>query len=232
MSSKTKRAVDAVPRPARPIASQTCSTWASDAQQRIRRFAIEERLEHGLPPVELLDLYRALRAGGDLRAQQYLDRVFVDREPPSDWLDLQSEAGRIMDLAEARGRDAGRLFADLFRTSPGIEPLTALRLLLERLSTSNNVSLVVTCAGSGALRPPPPVHCSARSSLRAHFRGDPPRRAGRHATARAGKTRCGRRVIRDADFSDPDYVLLTDVRSAGSRTCGPGAGPRAGARRP
>src|SRR5579859_7382257 len=29
-----------------------------------------------------------------------------------------------------------------------------------------------------SLRPPAPVHCSARTSLRAHFRGDPPRRAG------------------------------------------------------
>jgi hypothetical protein len=38
-----------------------------------------------------------------------------------------------MDMAEARGRDAGRLFADLLRTSPGIEPLTALHLLVERL---------------------------------------------------------------------------------------------------
>ena len=49
----------------------------------------------------------------------------------------------------------------------------------------------ITCAGSGSLSawgmhnvrrvggaaPPAPVHCSARPSLRAHFRGDPPRRA-------------------------------------------------------
>jgi hypothetical protein len=106
---------------------------ASDAQQRIRRFAIEERLERGLPAVELLDLYRGFELVSDLRAQQYLDRVYVDREVPSDWLDLQSEAGRVVDLAEARGRDAGRLFADLLRTSPGLEPLVALRLLIERL---------------------------------------------------------------------------------------------------
>jgi hypothetical protein len=106
---------------------------AIDAQVRIRRFAIEERLEHGLPPVELIDLYRGFDIGGDLRAQQYLDRVYVDHEPPSDWLDLQSDAGRVMDMAEARGRDAGRLFADLLRTSPGIEPVTALHMLLERL---------------------------------------------------------------------------------------------------
>lgn len=104
-----------------------------EAQSRIRRFAIEERLEHGLPPVELLDLYRGFEIGGDERARQYLDRVYVEREPPADWLDLQSEAGRLVDMAEARGRDAGRLFADLLRTSPALEPVTALRLLLERL---------------------------------------------------------------------------------------------------
>jgi hypothetical protein len=106
---------------------------AADAQQRIRRFAIEERLERGLPALELLELYRGLENAGDMRAQQYLDRVFVDREIPSDWLDVQSEAGRVVDLAEARGRDAGKLFADLLRTSPGLEPLIALRLLIERL---------------------------------------------------------------------------------------------------
>jgi len=106
---------------------------AVEAQQRIRRFAIEERLEHGLPPVELLDLYRGFEIADDQRAQQYLDRVYVEREPPADWLDLQSEAGRLVDLAEARGRDAGRLFADLLRTSPAIEPMTAVRLLMERL---------------------------------------------------------------------------------------------------
>jgi hypothetical protein len=33
--------------------------------------------------------------------------------------------------------------------------------------------------GRGSLRPPAPVRCSARASLRTHFRGDPPRRAGR-----------------------------------------------------
>jgi hypothetical protein len=106
---------------------------ATDAQTRIRRFAIEERLEHGLPPVELIDLYRGFDIGGDHRAQQYLDRVYVEREPPPDWLDIQSEAGRLVDMAEARGRDAGRLFADLLRTSPALEPMAAMRLLMERL---------------------------------------------------------------------------------------------------
>jgi hypothetical protein len=104
-----------------------------EAQARIRRFAIEERLEHGLPPIELLDLYRGFELAGDARAQQYLDRVYVDHDPPPDWLELQAEAGRTMDLAEARRRDAGRLYADLLRTSSGLEPVTALRLLQERL---------------------------------------------------------------------------------------------------
>ncbi|MBV9579903.1 MAG: hypothetical protein JO057_15040 [Chloroflexi bacterium] len=106
---------------------------AIEAQARLRRFAIEERLEHGLPPVELIDLYRGLELNGDQRAQQYLDRVYVDRDPPADWLEIQAEAGRLIDMAEARGRDAGRLFADLLRTSPELEPMTAMRLLMERL---------------------------------------------------------------------------------------------------
>lgn len=105
----------------------------ADAQQRIRRFAIEERLERGLPPVELLDLYRYLDRAGDLRAQQYLDRIYVEQLPPPDWVDLQSEAGRLVDMAEARGRDAGRLFADLLRTSPSLDSTAALQILLERL---------------------------------------------------------------------------------------------------
>jgi len=104
-----------------------------EAQMRIRRFAIEERLERGLPPVELLDLYRGFEIAGDDRAQQYLDRVYVEREAPADWLDIQSEAGRLVDMAEARGRDAGRLFADLLRTSPALDPMAALHLLAERL---------------------------------------------------------------------------------------------------
>ncbi len=104
-----------------------------DAQSRIRRFAIEERLEKGLPPIELLDLYRGFELDDDERARQYLDLVYVDRQPPADWIDLQSEAGRAMDLADARGRDAGRLFADILRASPGIEPTIALRMMVERL---------------------------------------------------------------------------------------------------
>lgn len=106
---------------------------AVEAAQRIRRFAIEERLEHGLPPVELIDLYRGFEVAGDSRAQQYLDRVYVEHEPPADWMEVQSEAGRLLDMAEARGRDAGRLFADLLRTSPTLEPMAAMRLLMERL---------------------------------------------------------------------------------------------------
>lgn len=104
-----------------------------DAQRRIRRFAIEERLERGLPAVELLDLYRGFETSGDERARQYLDRVYVDRTPPPDWVDLQSDAGRLVDLAEVGGRDAGHMFADMLKASPGLEPITAMRLLLERL---------------------------------------------------------------------------------------------------
>jgi hypothetical protein len=105
----------------------------AEAQQRIRRFAIEERLERGLPPVELLDLYRYLDRAGDMRAQQYLDRIYVEQLPPPDWVDLQSEAGRLVDMAAARGRDAGRLFADLLRTSPNLDSMAALQILAERL---------------------------------------------------------------------------------------------------
>jgi len=104
-----------------------------DAQQRLRRFAIEERLERGLPAVELLDLYRAFELDEDDRARQYLDLIYVEHEPPPDWVELQSEAGRVIDVAEARGRDAGRMYADMLRSSPGIDPMYALRLLFERL---------------------------------------------------------------------------------------------------
>jgi hypothetical protein len=106
---------------------------AVEAQARIRRFAIEERLERGLPPVELIDLYRGFEILGDFRSQQYLDRIYVDREPPADWSDIQTEAGRLVEMAEARGRDAGRLFADLLRTSPALDPMAAMHLLMERL---------------------------------------------------------------------------------------------------
>lgn len=103
------------------------------AQDRIRRFAIEERLERGLPPVELLNLYRTFETQADGRARQYLDRVFVEHEAPLDWLDLKADAERVVRLAEARGRDAGRLFADVLRSSPGMDALVALQLVAERL---------------------------------------------------------------------------------------------------
>jgi hypothetical protein len=105
----------------------------ADAQARLRRFAIEERLEHGLPPVELLELYRAFEVAGDERARQYLDRLYIQHEPPDDWLDIQTLASQAMDLADSRGHDAGRLYADVLRASPGIEPLVALRIVVERL---------------------------------------------------------------------------------------------------
>lgn len=106
---------------------------ARSAQARIRRFGIEERLEHGLPPIELLELYRAFELAEDDRARQYLDRIFVEREPPPDWLDLQAEAGKVMDLAAARGRDAGRLFAAVVGSSAELDPLVALHMVAERL---------------------------------------------------------------------------------------------------
>lgn len=105
------------------------------AQQRIRRYAIEETLEHGLAPVELLELYRTFELGGDERATQYLDRVFVDepRVTPADWQDVRRQAQRVMELAGSRGRDAGRLYADVLRASPGLDPLAALQRVIERL---------------------------------------------------------------------------------------------------
>ena len=104
-----------------------------EAQTRIRRFAIEERLEHGLPPIELIDLYRSFEVAGDDRARQYLDRVYVEHALPPDWVDLQADAQRVMSLAESRGRDAGRVFTDLLTASPGIDPLVALQMVAERL---------------------------------------------------------------------------------------------------
>lgn len=106
---------------------------ASPAQQKIRRFIIEERLEHGLPPSELQDLYRGFENAGDERSRQYLDRVFVHHEIPADWEDLKQQAGRVVRLAESQGRDAGRIFADVYRGSPGTDPAFALRLVTERL---------------------------------------------------------------------------------------------------
>ncbi len=104
-----------------------------EAQERLRRFAIEERLEHGLPPAELLELYRGFETAEDDRARQYLDRVYVDHEPPGDWLELQDEAQRVIGLAESRGQDAGRAFADVLRSYSGIDALSALRTVVERL---------------------------------------------------------------------------------------------------
>ncbi len=103
-----------------------------EAQQKIRRFAIEERLEHGLPPAELLELYRRFEVGEDDRARQYLDRVFVQREPPSDWIEMQDEAQHVRDLSESRGQDAGRLYADVLRAYAGIDAVDALRVVVER----------------------------------------------------------------------------------------------------
>lgn len=104
-----------------------------DAQERLRLFAVEERLERGLPPVELMELYRHFETVGDARARQYLDRIYVEREPPDDWRALQRQADEALALAELRGRDAGRLFAELRRQYVGLDALSLLRLLSERL---------------------------------------------------------------------------------------------------
>jgi hypothetical protein len=108
------------------------------AQDRIRKYAIEERLEHGLAPIELLELYRGFEEDGDERSKQYLDRVFVEHEALADWQAVQAEAQRVMGLAEVRGRDAGRVFSDVLRSSPSIAPLVALRLVAERLQLGSS----------------------------------------------------------------------------------------------
>lgn len=96
------------------------------AQSQIRRFAIEERLEGGLPPFELLELYRQLEIAEDDRARQYLDRIFVQRDPPPDWLNLQARARRAVEEAAARGKDAARIYASVMRSFSGMDPLVAL----------------------------------------------------------------------------------------------------------
>jgi hypothetical protein len=104
-----------------------------EAQTRIRRFAIDEALEHGLPAVETLEMYRQFELNGDARAIQYLDRAFVEHELPADWMDLQSLARRVAGAAEVTGQDAGRLYADLMRASPALDPVVGLERLAERL---------------------------------------------------------------------------------------------------
>jgi hypothetical protein len=38
-----------------------------------------------------------------------------------------------MDMADSRGRDAGRLFSDVQRASPGVDAVVALQMVVERL---------------------------------------------------------------------------------------------------
>lgn len=102
----------------------------------IRKYGIEEQLEYGLAPYELIELYRGLAVNDDERARQYLDRIFVEKQPPLDWLELQEEAQKVRGFAESRGRDAGRLYAEVRGVSPGIDPLVALQLVVERLQLS------------------------------------------------------------------------------------------------
>lgn len=104
-----------------------------DAQTRIRRYVIDEALEHGLPAIETQEMYRLFEVNGDERAIQYLDRVFVAHDLPGEWMDLQSLARRVAGAAEMSGKDAGRLFADLMRASPGMDPVVGLERLAEKL---------------------------------------------------------------------------------------------------
>jgi hypothetical protein len=55
----------------------------------------------------------------------------------------------------------------------------------------------LTCTGRGSLRPPAPVRCFARSSLRTHFRGDPPR--GRPSGVAANAGQAGRGGVQTRD---------------------------------
>jgi hypothetical protein len=106
---------------------------AVDAQARIRQYAIEERLERGLAPIELLELYRHFEDVEDERARQYLDRVFVHNDPPFDWVDLQDRAQAVAAEAEMRGLDAGKLFATVVGTGVAEDPLLSLEMVRERL---------------------------------------------------------------------------------------------------
>jgi hypothetical protein len=102
------------------------------AQESIRLYVVEERLERGLAPAELMELYRHLDLADDERARQYLDRVFVDGDVPVEWEALQSEADVVLDLASRRGKDAGRVFTDARRGS-GLPVVDLLRTVRQQL---------------------------------------------------------------------------------------------------
>ncbi len=107
---------------------------APPSQERIRLYIIEERLEHGLPPAELMELYRYLDTEGDERARQYLDRVFVEGDVPLEWQGIQLQADEVAELAARRGKEAGRLFAEARRRSSALSALELLQLLRDELT--------------------------------------------------------------------------------------------------
>jgi len=104
------------------------------AQEAIQRFVIEERLERGLAPVALMELYRALALDGDERARQYLDRVYVEGDLPPEWRELQVEAEQVFELAARRGKEAGVLYAALHRRGGGLSALDLLHRLRDELT--------------------------------------------------------------------------------------------------
>jgi hypothetical protein len=103
------------------------------AQEAIRLYVVEDRLERGLAPVTLMELYRGLDNEGDERGRQYLDRVFVDGEIPNDWREVQVAADEVFELATRRGRDPGRLFAEARRGRGGLAALEILTSLRDQL---------------------------------------------------------------------------------------------------
>lgn len=111
----------------------TLRDLAADSREIISRYAVEECFERGLPPIELLEIYRRLRLAGDERAVAYLDRFYQEGQRPPDWQALVAEAGELVALAERQGLDAGVEFARLRRDSPGLTTREALALLRQRL---------------------------------------------------------------------------------------------------
>ncbi len=104
-----------------------------NAQEAIRLYVVEERLEYGLAPAELMELYRHLDLDGDERARQYLDRVYVDGDVPVEWEAIQQQADDTRELASRRGKDAGRVFSEARRRDSGVPVLELLRIIRHQL---------------------------------------------------------------------------------------------------
>ena len=101
--------------------------------EKVELYLVEERLENGLAPSELMELYRRLELEADVRARRYLDRVYVDGESLSEWRVIQARADEVRNLAERRGRDAGRLFAQALRSAGAMPTLDVLDLVRDQL---------------------------------------------------------------------------------------------------